>query len=217
MESYEGAGWLSQVFLLYLNPLIKLGSKKVLQVSDMGGCPSDLRSSFLRKKFDVEWEKQLQSAAPSLWMALWRTIGFFRLWVALTIYAVHAGLMYIPIMILKALVQHFSKVIHLTTTQLWIYVAGMFFVPAVSSIFAAQSNVMVAKFSIIMRNCLINKIYRKSLKLSPASKQVSSTGQIVNMFSTDTQMIAGSLNMLNNVRVCHSLLLPDISRVDENS
>jgi len=36
------------------------------------------------------------------------------------------------------------------------------------------------------RNVLISSIYRKSLILSPASRQSSSTGQIVNMFSNDT-------------------------------
>ena len=45
---------------------------------------------------------------------------------------------------------------------------------------------MMAHIGTQFRNALISAIYRKSLILSPAARQSSSTGQIVNMFANDT-------------------------------
>ena len=41
-----------------------------------------------------------------------------------------------------------------------------------------------------VRNMLISFIYRKSLRLSSASRGTTSTGQIVNMFATDTKQLS---------------------------
>ena len=43
------------------------------------------------------------------------------------------------------------------------------------------------------------QIYRKALSLSPAARQKTSTGQIINMFSTDTKQLQMFLNFMNNV------------------
>jgi ATP-binding cassette subfamily C (CFTR/MRP) protein 1 len=77
----------------------------------------------------------------------------------------------------------------------------MFVLPMLGSLFAAQSNVYMTHLSIQFRNVLVNMIYRKSLTLSPAARQKSSTGQIVNMFSNDTQQLQRFLFFLNNVVV----------------
>ena len=104
-----------------------------------------------------------------------------------------------PIMILNQLVEHFDHQITLSTPILWFYVCLMFILPVFGSILAAQSNVVLAHVGLAFRNILINKIYRKSLVLSPSARQESSTGQIVNMFSADTAQIQRFMFFLNNV------------------
>lgn len=43
------------------------------------------------------------------------------------------------------------------------------------------------------RNCLMTAIYRKALRLSPKARQERSTGQIVNLMSTDASKIDSAL------------------------
>eukprot|EP01034_Spumella_vulgaris_P043593 gene43593-54155_t len=104
-----------------------------------------------------------------------------------------------PVLILNALVKHFQKTKILSPAELWIFVALIFVLPMLGSIFAAHSNVLVCHIGLQFRNALITMIYRKSLLLSPAARQVSSTGQIVNMFSNDTAQMQRFLQFFNNV------------------
>jgi ATP-binding cassette subfamily C (CFTR/MRP) protein 1 len=54
---------------------------------------------------------------------------------------------------------------------------------------------------------MVTAIYRKSLRLSPAAKQKSSTGQIVNMFSSDTAQLQRFLQFLNNMVVALPMIV----------
>ena len=56
----------------------------------------------------------------------------------------------------------------------------------------------MAHISVEFRNILVNKIYRKSLLLSPAARQKASTGQIITMFSNDTKQLQLFLFFMNN-------------------
>ena len=69
------------------------------------------------------------------------------------------------------------------------------------SLFSARSNVIMAHISVEFRNILVNKIYRKSMLLSPAARQKSSTGQIITMFSNDTKQLQLFLFFMNNAIV----------------
>jgi ABC-type multidrug transport system fused ATPase/permease subunit len=96
------------------------------------------------------------------------------------------------------LVRYLQGTENLTTTGKVILVALIFILPMTGSIFAAHSNAIFSHLGLQMRNMLISSIYRKALKLSPAARQISSTGQIVNMFSSDTAQIQRLLFFFNN-------------------
>lgn len=64
-----------------------------------------------------------------------------------------------------------------------------------------MSNTIMAHISVEFRNVLVNKIYRKSIALSPAARQNSSTGQIITMFSNDTKQLQLFLFFMNNAIV----------------
>jgi ABC-type multidrug transport system fused ATPase/permease subunit len=70
-----------------------------------------------------------------------------------------------------------------------------------------MSNIIIAHVSIQFRNALVNKIYRKAMLLSPAARQKSSTGQIINMFSNDTKQIESFLFFLNNIIVAPAQII----------
>lgn len=133
-----------------------------------------------------------------LWNVLIRTFGVWKFTNALLLYAVYNALTFGPILILNALVQHLEGTQVLSTSTLWTLVAFLFVIPIVGSLLAARSNVVLAHAGLVIRNVLINKIYRKSLVLSPAARQSSSSGQIVNMFSNDTNQLQRFMFFINN-------------------
>lgn len=202
--SYEdAAGPVSRFFMAYLDPLFKLGHSKPegLVHEDLGVCSQQDQSLPLHLKFSAEWEKEQKKPRKkqSLWGVLWRTVGYDRICKALLLYATFSAISFGPILILTQLVSHFEGKISLSTTSLWVLVAFMFILPCAATFFCAQSNVILAHIGIQFRNVLIDMIYRKSLKLSPATKQTTSTGQIVNMFSNDTGQLQRFLFFCNNV------------------
>ena len=129
---------------------------------------------------------------------LWRTIGYKKIAYPLSLYFIFSALQFIPVLILNSLVKHFEGETILSETILWVYVALMFIVPMFSSIIAVRSNNILVHIGAEFRNALVNAIYRKTMCLSPAARQASSTGQIINMFAADTRQIQAFLFFINN-------------------
>ncbi|KAJ1419431.1 P-loop containing nucleoside triphosphate hydrolase protein [Ochromonadaceae sp. CCMP2298] len=197
----DEANIISQIFLLYLNPLFKKGADQSLEMPDLGPTSWQDKTKRLFDAFTPQLEKESQRSFEkrSLWYVLWRTVGYFKLCLALGLYAGYSVCSFIPILILDALVQHFQGTTTLTTWQLWTLAALMFVVPMLGTVLAAHSNLVLAHCGLQFRNALIAAIYRKALRLSPSARQKSSTGQIVNMFSNDTAQLQRFLLFLNNL------------------
>lgn len=187
----DNANFFSRFLLLYLNPLLQLGSEKALMHEDIGGTSRMDQAGELHTAFEREWKKELQKPADkvSLWFSMIRAIGIGRLCLGIGLYGIYAATTFVPIIILNALVKHFEGIALLPTSLLWIYVALLFVVPMVGSLCSAQNGVVTAHIGVQFRNLLIGALYRKSLILSNSSRQQTSTGQIVNMFSNDTSQI----------------------------
>lgn len=196
----DEASFLSKCFMFYLNPLFKKGYNDGLVHADLGLAAEQDRSALLYDSFIVEWEKEvkLPREKRSLWNVLWRTVGYGRLSWGLILYGAFGAVSFGPILILNKLTRHFQGDLSLTPAVLWIYVVLMFVLPSFASLLCAHSNIIMAHMGLQFRNALINMIYRKALRLSPASRQQASTGQIVNMFSNDTVQLQRFLFFLNN-------------------
>lgn len=203
----DNASWLSYAFFLYLNPVFEKGEH--LEQADLGPTSLQDRCDYLHDRFQKYWqiERKLAPDQRSLWKVLWRTTGFERLFLGLGLYAIYQAEAFGPILILNNLVKYFQGSQDLNDTELGVLVALMFVLPMTGSIFAAHSNAIFAHIGMQFRNILINMIYRKSLRLSPAARQVSSTGQIINMFSNDTGQLQRFLYFFNNM----VLALPTIA------
>ena len=199
----DNASSISRFFLTFLNPLFKTGSQRLLNHEDLGVVSEQDKCLKLYETFLNHWneEVKLPPEKRSLWLVLWRTTTWSRMLLSILLYAIGTGINYGPILILNQLVLYFQSpsTSNITTAQLWIFVALMFVFPMSSSLFLAQSNVIVAHIGIQFRNCLVNMIYRKALRLSPAARQLQSTGMIVNMFSNDTKQLQMFLYFFNNI------------------
>lgn len=197
----EESNMISNLFLFYLNPLFVKGYKETIELTDLGCTSKQDKPKLLYFEFikQFELEKHIPLEKRSLWWPLWRTVGYNRLFLAISLYAGYTACSFGPILILTALVQNFSGEAKLSTPLLWILVSLMFILPMLGTLFAAHSNIILAHIGLQFRNILIDAIYRKSLKISSSSRAQTSTGQIVNMFSNDTRQLQGFLFFINNL------------------
>eukprot|EP01031_Cornospumella_fuschlensis_P028107 gene28107-33939_t len=197
----DDANFISYTFLSYLNPLFAKGNQQTIELPDLGPTSLQDRADLLYERFAEHWkyEESLPMKYRSIWRPMWKTVGYWRLFLALFLYTIYTVESFGPILVLNYLVRYFQGSIDLTPAGLWVLVALMFFLPMSGSVLAAHSNIILAHIGLQFRNILVNKIYRKALLLSPAARQVSSTGQIVNMFSSDTQQIQRFTFFWNNI------------------
>ena len=189
LVSFEDeAGPLSRFLLSYLDKLFEKGKNGGLVHEDLGLVAEQDKALSLHVLFEKQWLKEAQKPRQhqSLWAVLWRTVGYRRLVLAILLYTIYSALSFGPILILTQLTGYFEGKVELTTAQLWVLVALMGIFPAAATFFVAQSNVVLAHIGMQFRNVLVDKIYRKSMCLAPSSRQAFSTGQIINMFASDT-------------------------------
>ena len=93
ISSEDMASPLSRFLLLYLNPLFQKGYLNTLNLEDLGKTAHQDTSDFLYTRFRLEFEKEClkPDKKRSLWYVLWRTVGYYRLVVALVLYGAYAG------------------------------------------------------------------------------------------------------------------------------
>jgi ABC-type multidrug transport system fused ATPase/permease subunit len=212
----DSAGILNFIFMIFMDPIFTKGYNEGITHTDLGVVSKQDEALGLYTRFHGHLETEIANVPAhkrSLWMVLWRTVSWSKVVFALGLFYLYSFLAFVPIIVLNTLVRHFEG----TTTQeswvLWTMVASMFVLPFIGSVIAAHSNGMMAHIGVQIRNSLINAIYRKAIKLSPAAKQASSTGQIVNMFSSDTRQLQQFLFFVNNVAVAPLQILAALALV----
>jgi len=172
-----------------------------LSLEDLGKVSEGDKTNNLYVRFWEEWKEETKKPVNkrSLWLVLWRAATWCRVAYALGLYVIFSGLGFVPVLILNQMLKYFEGSIDLSTQQIWGLTALMLVVPILASLLAVQSNSILAHIGVDFRNALIAAIFRKSLVLSPSSRAAFSTGQIVNMFSSDTRQIQAFLYFMNNV------------------
>ncbi len=182
----------------YLNALFDKGNKQTIELKDLGIVSKQDRSDLVYVLFEKFWNIEMKLPSPKrrLWRALWKTVGWGEITKSIVLYAMCSAGNFGPPMILNFLVKHFEGSVILSDEMLGLYVSLMLVIPVVGAVVAAQSNSILAHSGIQFRNALVTMIYRKSLRLSSASSQLSSTGKIVTMFSIDTMQMQKFLPFL---------------------
>eukprot|EP01039_Chlorochromonas_danica_P020546 gene20546-25118_t len=177
--------------MTYLDPIFAVGYQRTLELEDLGGVPKNNRADVLHAKFMKSYEKQkhLPINKRSLWHALWLTVGYWRVTLAMIFFGFSAALQLGPVMVLNRMVKHFQGSSPLNKGQLRVLLASLFVCPILSSIFLGHSNAIMANIGAQVRNTMIDIIYRKALTISSAKRQAISTGRIITMFSDDPNQI----------------------------
>jgi len=130
---------------------------------------------------------------PNLAGVLWASFGSWRIWWAIFLYVISSLLQFMPVLILNDLVGYFESPdrdnYSLLLFHPWGDVAGLFVFPMLVSLFQTRSQVILNHCAIFIRTSVSTLLFGKALTISAAGRAQTSTGQVVNMMSNDTQQL----------------------------
>lgn len=79
-------------------------------------------------------------------------------------------------------------------TLRWVCTVCMLIAPLVMVLVASIIQMMMARIAVSAKAMASEAIYRKALKLTSTAKGSTSTGQLVNIMSTDTNVLRSSFS-----------------------
>jgi ATP-binding cassette subfamily C (CFTR/MRP) protein 1 len=132
---------------------------------------------------------------PNLAKVLWNAFGYWRVWYAIALYVLSALLQFMPVLILTDLVRYFeanSRGVEGYDALLfnqWGNVVGLFIFPMIVSLLQTRSQIILNHCSIYIRTSVSTLLFSKALTISASGRAETSTGQVVNMMSNDTQQL----------------------------
>ncbi|XP_027046092.1 multidrug resistance-associated protein 4-like isoform X2 [Pocillopora damicornis] len=186
------ASFLSKyITMWWLNSLLKKGSKQPLEAKDLYAILEGEQTETVTDALEREWEKEMykanqQGKYPSFLSALRRTFGVG--YSLLGLVALMREILKIagPIF-LGQLIRYFVEDSPISTGDAYLYATGLILCSLMSSMFNAPFTFMSQVYGMRIRVACTGLVYRKSLKLSTAALHGTTTGNIVNLISSDTQ------------------------------
>ena len=184
----------------FLSKLITTGGKRSLIKEDLGACSKNQDSKKLYAIYEKQWEReeQLPEDKRSFFRAVFRCTGTWRWVVSNLLNIVTICLSFVPTMVLNRLVSdmeqensgtHFPFLITIDMTMRWVYTLILLLVPIINACLNSVVMMMMVKLGVQMRTIAQEAVYRKALRLTSTAKGSTSTGQLVNIMSTDTNVL----------------------------
>ncbi|CAH8387894.1 unnamed protein product [Eruca vesicaria subsp. sativa] len=187
---YSDAGLFSLATLSWLNPLLSLGAKRPLDLTDIPLLAPKDRAKTNYKILKFNWEKlkaENPSKSPSL---AWAVLKSF--WKEAACNAVFAGLNTLVSYVGPYLVNDFVNYLggKETYPHEGYILAGIFFAAKLAeTLTTRQWYLGVDILGMHVRSALTAMVYRKGLKLLSITKQNHTRGEIVNYMAVDVQRV----------------------------
>nr|QBM06364.1 ATP-binding cassette sub-family C member 7 [Daphnia magna] len=179
----EGVTFLSRLFLSWVQPLMKKGSRKQLNSpDDLFDLPRKTTSQLVAPQFERQMN-ETQSVVRSLrncFGSSFYLVGLLKF--------TGDALGFVGPLVLSALVQFIDNK---TEPMLFGYLcaAALCLASFTAALCNVHFNFKVSEIALRMRIALISTIYNKTLRVSSADLSKFSSGDIVNMMSIDTDRI----------------------------
>ncbi|KAG0092364.1 hypothetical protein BGZ93_008357 [Podila epicladia] len=224
LSLYDQANLFSRITFHYAQPLMSLGAKRPLVAADIDGkTPTDLQTHSNHEAIAKTWLRRLtargysqsgtplnpisrnrkQRDPPSLLSTVLLTYRS-RIIPTMIVRITSFVLLYVPAFLFMYLLRFFAQYAEAVKNGTPVppaslglaIVLGMFASNLLSGILLANSSRECSDMAIGARAGLIAMIYRKALRLSPASRQKSTLGEITNHMSVDAEVWMAAANLL---------------------
>eukprot|EP00742_Colponemidia_sp_Colp-10_P011707 GILJ01013047.1.p1 GENE.GILJ01013047.1~~GILJ01013047.1.p1 ORF type:complete len:1349 (-),score=259.23 GILJ01013047.1:185-4231(-) len=192
MSASQKRGFISDLTYWYLNGFIRLGASRPLQQTDIPPLEDGDSANELYDRFKKLWDEELKKPDPNLFRTSW-TLWGPRFLLSALLATVYTGSQFASPFLIQGLITWLTNYQYYGTgneRDVYGYAVGMLVIPLVGALAMQKSFQHMVKIGVQCRSTFTAAVYRKSLVADSASKQTSSTGQIVNLMSTDAMKVA---------------------------
>ncbi|KAJ0406074.1 hypothetical protein ATCC90586_005898 [Pythium insidiosum] len=178
----ERASWLSKLFISWVNPMLTLGNERQLEQDDVWPLAPSNQCEPAANLLQRHW-----LASGSLVRAFLRSYGFRYISIGLLLAGAYGCDLLGPYVLFHVVDLIGKAQLDLESLGFWL---GLLFVTRIlkALLFAyvyAETQVIAVRFSSALKSI----IFQKSLRLDAEAKTLKSTGDIVNIYTTDVQNI----------------------------
>ncbi|KAG0326962.1 hypothetical protein BG004_002850, partial [Podila humilis] len=187
---YNKANLFSRLVFFFMWPVISIGLKRTITAHDIANqLPEHMHTAYSYKHMSRHWKPPRQTSKryrhdhSLFWSILrshWQVLApilLSRVGIVLMSYAQPA--------ILGQLLAYFEDYEHMPRSYGVTLAIAMFTASLGVSLFNVYNRYQLLTVGVTIRSGLISMIYRKSLRLSPASRQQSTQGEIMSHMSVD--------------------------------
>ncbi|KAH9635556.1 hypothetical protein HF086_003170 [Spodoptera exigua] len=209
----------SELTFSWFDPLVLTGFRRTLKEEDLWPLNPELTSKEVVPRFEKQWQKasqkraktantnasttdattpinQKQSTKPiSILPVLCLTFGYHFLF-AVFLKVIHDVLIFVSPQLLKLIIGFIEG-----DDPVWkgyLYAVSMFLCCVIQSLFLGQYFINLSVISVQIKNALCSVVYKKALSLSNAARKECTTGEIVNLLSTDVDKVC-NLTFINMI------------------
>eukprot|EP00924_Labyrinthula_sp_SR-Ha-C_P010690 maker-scaffold_49-snap-gene-1.100-mRNA-1 protein AED:0.02 eAED:0.02 QI:0/0.25/0.2/1/1/1/5/96/1383 len=199
----ESRGFISRLFLTWLNPVVANGYKRRLEPADLWYLSEDAEAKFLEDQFNTLFEKYKKEGIESKWI-LWKILyKSFRgeLLFSFILHALYTLLRFLGPFFLQLLTSYIQGD---TDEPLWVaymYGLGLGLSQVVSTILLTYSDFIWVSVGLKGRSMFSVAVFKQVMLLDNASKQKTSTGQMNTFLNTDVQTVLEMLRSLNRTLI----------------
>jgi len=194
----ESASFLSRLTFSWLNPLISIGFKRILEKTDVPQTPTYLEASSDASEFNAAWDGEKEKRANvSIWKVLVR-LHWKRCLASTTLYAVNMATVFVDPQLLRLIIRHVQN----EESETW---KGVFYALVLLTSFLGYTFTFghaVHQLTIVafkMRNGISSALLRKSLKLSADSRKEHNSGEITTLISVDCESVLHSFPYVHHL------------------
>ncbi|TPX65411.1 hypothetical protein SpCBS45565_g05227 [Spizellomyces sp. 'palustris'] len=199
----ETANIFSRLTFFWMDPLMKLGYRKNLDMDDLWNLKRNDRSAVTGGMFQAAWEEELMKKRPSLLRACVKTYGL-PFGSAAIFKATQDIMAFIQPMFLRQLMDFARSWSDGDSTQERQPINRGFMIAGLMLLTAVSQTIMLHQYFHIclvtgmrMRSAMVTAVYRKSLVLSSIARQSSTVGEIVNLQSVDASRLSDLCSYLH--------------------
>lgn len=187
-DGYENTGIISQALVTWLTPLLSIGFKRPLEATDLPPLRPALRSDYLRERLTQAWIRRKESSSVyNLLLALLDAFG--RLfWLAGLLKLIGDICALSSPLVLSLIIADLKQTDRSLTYGILLCLL-IFALQMTNTLTVNNYFNITMQIGLKVRTSMSALIYGKALRLSSLSRQSFSTGQIVNLMSTDASRL----------------------------